>query len=273
MEYHLKKKKEEMQELMNRFTLTNTQHQHIMNENIRLVAQIRKRKKEEVKKIKDRQKDRFKKKVKNLKKTIMKQSKVGNTGETILRNSVLEKHFDKYSVVDDTSTVQHEEPGFFNKIKESMMIFGGNDSKPKRIKQQSPKESVKSKNSNKKITSPKEVEYNFQKKPNKKPGSLKSQKFICDDESQIIDQKNFRKMNIGNFNNFKNRSRINNMSDTSDEEAKPRESTSIENKKNKHNKLNKSKKSSKPGSKGISDDKKLTVGKTLHPSKTNIFLN
>ena len=243
-EYHLKKKKQEMEQLMTRFTRTNMEHQHLMNENIQLVAQIRKRKKEEVRKIRVKQKDKFKKKVKDLKKTILKQSKMGNQGETILRNSVLEKHFEEYSVVEDQ--LKKEDSNFFSKIKESIMIFGGS---PGRSRSRSRKKgSVKA-------LSPKKPNYNF-----KKTKKVKSSQVIPDDESQIIDQKNFRKIEKQNFQKFKGRSKVNNFSDTS-EETKSFENTSIDLK-------NKNKNKKKSGSKRFSPDKKLTTGNTLNPSNS-----
>ena len=257
LEYQLKKKKEEMAELMTRFTQTNTNHQHLMNENIRLVAQIRKRKKEEVRKIKDKQKDKFKRKVKNLKKTIMKQSKVGGQGETILRNSVLEKHFDKVSTVEDAKSVQKEESTFFSKIKESMMIFGGNPSKEKGSR--SPAKSKNSKSrSRRTIPSSEKKKYNF-KKPAK--GSTRKKlpksrrKFLEEDESQIIVQRKFRGDSDKDFQITQTRSKINNISDMSeDRSTSPPAPTSITRKKVKSTRF--------------SPSKKLKTGPTLAPRKT-----
>lgn len=270
-----------MEDLMARFTQTNIEHQHLMNDNIRLVAQIRKRKKEEVRKIKDQQKTRFKRKVKNLKKTIMMQSKVGATGETILRNSVLDKQFDKYSVAEDPTTPVPEQNGFFDKLRESMMIFTPNDPRnAKRAKKsRSPrgKQSPMKNESARKMMSPGKGKYDFRKKKGSQRARV-SPEIKGDDESQIIERKRFG--GEGTFGRVKMRSRINNLSDASDDSvADLGKETSMEKKrgKSKRSKSGKSGKSSKSvknvktkkiGSKRFSPDKKLRTGKPIQPSKT-----
>ena len=281
MEYHLKKKKEEMESLMTRFTLTNTEHQHLMNENIRLVAQIRKRKKEEVKKIKTEQRSKFKKKVKRLKKTIMHQSKLGQEGETILRNSVLDKHFEQYSVVDDTviSLDQKQESNFFSKIKESMMIFVPS----KKPRSKSPKASVKSKSRSQKKKSSRHLSPSsksrnkFQNKKlesSSKKRSDRSVGILHDDESQIIGGKNFRRDEVSPFMKINMKSRVNNFSDVSEDEIKSGSpSTSLK----RHLSPPKKGNSKRPlgskkkiGSRRFSPEK-LSKGKTLHPSNHQLM--
>lgn len=274
LEYHLKKKKEEMEDLMARFTQTNVEHQHLMNDNIRLVAQIRKRKKEEVRKIKDQQKTRFKRKVKNLKKTIMMQSKVGDTGETIIRNSVLDKQFDKYSIADDSPAPPREQPGFFNKLRESMMIFTPGDAKrPRRPGQssRSPRHRAHKQSSpasGRKVISPGKAKYDFKKKHKGSQRSRTSHEPKHDDESQIIDRKRFD--GLSPFAKVKSRSRINNLSDASDDStASVRKPNSIgkKAKKSQPGQKAKSGKSGNGGSKRFSPSRRLKTGKPLQPSK------
>ena len=237
MDYHLKKKKSEMEGLMERFVRTNKEHQELMNENIELCSKIRKKKKADVKKIKREQKNRFKKRVKDFKQTILQKSTIGSHGETIVPKSVLEEFVQGSQV----KVAEKNESNFFSKLKNSVMIFGGN-SPEKKITPRS----VRSKKELKKVV------------PTQK-GKVRKRKSHARNKSPLLQKKAFRSKKEIRGKSHKKKLFVKNVSDTSFDNSDVSTKEKIKTKK----------KTVRVTSKRFSheSDNKIRIGKKLSPSK------
>lgn len=216
---------------MKKFIEKNKEYQAIVNENIRLCQDIRRKKKKQIKQIKAEAKKKYQIKINRVKKNILEKSKLGEDGEeAVIRHSVLDRldqesqletprfgerdsirspnQKQKLNFKKKRPRKQQSPNGFLNFVKKSFTFFGGGSD-------QENKNSESSKHNSKNS-----IEDELRKRKKEKEGESKIGQSKLNKESQVLvhtkyDGRTLKKTLPGRI----GRSNVNNFSDDSDFES------------------------------------------------------